>query len=115
MVIKSHIIYKATVALVIAGDLAKVASYCFTNGIIPESLKESITVVLRKEGEKDYSFLSSYRLVALENTLAKVLKKYVANIISKAVEKHRLLPWIQIGARHKQSSLSAVGLLSSCV
>jgi len=74
------------VTLVIIKDLAEVASYCFTSGIIPESLKESITIVLHKEEKKDYSFLGSYRPIALKNTLVKVLKKYVANIISKAAE-----------------------------
>jgi len=49
-------------------------------------------VVLRKEGKKNYSLLGSYRLIALENMLVKVLEKYVANIILKVVEKHRLLP-----------------------
>jgi len=74
------------VALVIVKDLVEVASYCFASGIIPKSLKESITIVLRKEGKKDYSLLGSYRLIALKNTLAKVLEKHVANIISKAAE-----------------------------
>jgi len=102
-------------APVIAKDLAEAASHYFASGIIPESLKESITVVLCKEGKKDYSLPGSYRLIALENTLVKVLEKHVANIISKAAEEHRLLPWNQMGARRKRSTLSAVGLLSSCV
>jgi len=74
------------VALIIIKDLAEAASYYFTSGIILESLRESITIVLRKKGKKDYSFLGSYKLIALKNTLVKVLKKYVANIISKATE-----------------------------
>jgi len=74
------------VAPVITKDLAKAASYCFASGIIPESLKESITMVLRKEGKKDYSLLGSYRPITLKNTLEKVLEKHVANIISKAAE-----------------------------
>jgi len=74
------------VTLVIIKDLAEAASYCFTSGIIPESLKESITIVLHKEKKKDYSLLGSYRLITLKNTLVKVLEKYVANIISKATE-----------------------------
>jgi len=49
--------------------------------------------MLRKEGKKDYSLLGSYRLIALKNTLAKVLEKHIANIISKAVEEYRLLLW----------------------
>jgi len=80
------------VALVIIKDLAEVASYYFTSGIILESLKESITIVLRKKGKKDYSFLGSYKPIALKNMLVKVLEKYVANIISKAAEEYRLLP-----------------------
>jgi len=78
--------------LVIVKDLAEVASYCFASGIILKSLKEFITVVLHKEGKKDYSLPGSYRLIALKNTLIKVLEKHVANIISKAAEEHRLLP-----------------------
>jgi len=77
--------------LVIAKDLAEAASYYFASRIIPKSLKESITVVLYKEEKKDYSLLGSYRLIALKNTLVKVLEKHVANIISKAVEEYRLL------------------------
>jgi len=79
--------------LVIIKDLAEAASYCFASRIILKSLKESITIVLRKEGKKDYSFLGSYRPITLKNTLAKVLEKHVANIISKAAEEHRLLLW----------------------
>jgi len=74
------------VALVIIKDLVEVASYCFISGIILKSLKESITMVLYKEGKKDYSLLGSYKPIALKNTLAKVLEKYIANIISKATE-----------------------------
>jgi len=80
-------------ALVIVKDLAKITSYCFASGIILKSLKEFITVVLYKEGKKDYSLLGSYRLITLKNTLVKVLEKHVANIISKAAEEHRLLLW----------------------
>ena len=75
------------VALVIIKDLAKAASYYFASGIILKSLKESITIILRKKGKKNYSFLGSYKLITLKNTLVKVLEKYVANIIFKAAEK----------------------------
>jgi len=80
-------------ALVIVKDLAEVASYYFASRIILKSLKKFITVVLYKEGKKDYSLLGSYRLITLENTLVKVLKKHVANIISKAAKEYRLLLW----------------------
>jgi len=81
------------VALVITKNLAEVASYYFTNGIILKSLKESITVVLSKEEKKDYSLLGSYKLITLKNTLVKVLEKHVANIILEAAEEYKLLPW----------------------
>ena len=79
------------VASVIKKDLVETASHYFTNKIALKSLKKFITVVLHKEGKKDYSFLGSYRLITLKNTLAKILKKYIANIISEAAEEHRLL------------------------
>jgi len=77
--------------LVIIKDLAKTASYYFTSGIILKSLKEFITIVLCKEGKKDYSLLGSYRLITFENMLVKVLEKHIVNIISKATEEYRLL------------------------
>jgi len=76
--------------LVIVKDLAEIASRYFANGTILESLKKSIIAVLRKEGKKDYSLLGSYRLITLENTLAKVLEKYIANIMLKIAEKYKL-------------------------
>jgi len=78
-------------ALVIAKDLAEAASYYFASRIIPKSLKEFITMVLRKKGKKDYSLLGSYKLIAFKNTLVKILEKHVANIIFKAVEEYKLL------------------------
>jgi len=77
--------------LVIVKDLAEVTSYYFASRIILKSFKKSITVVLYKERKKDYSFLGSYRPIALKNMLVKVLEKYIANIIFKAAEEYRLL------------------------
>jgi len=78
-------------ALVIVKNLIEVASHCFTSRIILKSLKEFIIIVLCKERKKDYFFLGSYRLITLKNMLVKVLEKYIANIIFKAVEEYRLL------------------------
>jgi len=78
------------VVLVIIKDLAKVISYYFASGIILKRLKEFIIMVLYKEGKKNYSLLSSYRLITLENTLVKALEKHIINIIFKAVEEYRL-------------------------
>jgi len=78
------------VVLAIAKDLVEVTNNCFINRIILKSLKESLTMVLRKKEKKNF-FLGSYRLIALKNILAKVLKKYIANIMLKAAEEYRLL------------------------
>jgi len=76
--------------LVIIKDLVKAASHCFANKIILKSLKKFITMVLHKKEKKNHSLLSSYRLISFKNTLAKVLKKHVTNIMLKAVEKYGL-------------------------
>jgi hypothetical protein len=77
--------------------------------------KESTTIVLKKDSKKDYSSLGSYRLIALKNTLAKVVKKILADRITKAAKEHLLLPWNQIGAQKQWSTLTAIGLLTLCI
>jgi hypothetical protein len=74
-----------------AQSLAKASSQCLAGGMMPRQLKESITIVLRKEGKKDYSLPGSYRPIALKNSLAKVLEKRVANVMAEAAESHNLL------------------------
>jgi hypothetical protein len=94
--------------------LARVLSRSLASGTIPRSLKESNTIVLRKERRQDYSLPSSYRPIALENTLAKLLEKIVADRLSQAAEEYDLLPWAQMGARKQRSTLSAIELLTTC-
>jgi len=79
------------VTLVIIKDLIKTASCYFASGIILKRLKEFIIIVLCKEKKKNYSLLSSYKLITFKNTLIKVLEKHVVNIMSKAVKEYRLL------------------------
>jgi len=99
----------------IAEGLAQGISKTLAGGTLPNRLKESTTIALRKEGKRDYSLPSSYRPIALENTLAKVVEKVLANRLSLAAEEHALLPWNQMGARKDRSTTSAIGLLTSCV
>jgi len=80
------------IALIIIKNLIKVVSYYFASRIILKSLKEFIIIVLYKKEKKEYSPLGSYKLIAFKNILIKILKKYIANIIFKAVEKYKLLP-----------------------
>ena len=66
-------------------------SIALVGGSLLYRYKELTTIVLRKEGKKDYSFPSSYRLIALENTLAKVIEKALANRIADVVKKEELI------------------------
>lgn len=71
--------------------------------------------MLRKERKKDYSLPGSYRPIALENTLAKVLEKIVATRLAESAETYQLLPWNQMGARKQRSTMSALHLLNASV
>ena len=48
-------------------------------------------MVLRKEGKADYSLLSSYRPIALENMLRKVLEWLVIERLLEVLKKNSLL------------------------
>ena len=47
----------------------------------PKIRKSTTIVTLRKDGKADYSFINSYRPIALENTIAKVYKKLLVTLI----------------------------------
>jgi len=51
-----------------------------------------MTVILQKEGKADYLILGSYRPIALENTLSKILKKVIVDHIADTAEEYALLP-----------------------
>jgi len=95
--------------------LAEAISTILASGQMPQCLKESTTVVLRKEQKKDYTLASSYRPIALENTLAKLIEKVVADKITYAAETNNLLPWNQMGARKNRSTISGLDLLVSTI
>ena len=99
----------------IAPGMAKAISWIFRNGEIPTRLKESTTIVLRKDKKKDYSLPSSYRPIALENTIAKVIEKIIANRIISEAESRGLIPWNQIGTRKSRLTLLALELLSGSI
>jgi hypothetical protein len=49
------------------------------------------TYILYKEGKADYSLLRSYRPIALENTLSKILKRVVVDCIVDTAKEYALL------------------------
>jgi len=80
-----------TYRLLIAPWLADVARVCFTIGYYPRLGRSIMTVVLRKEGKADYLIPGSYRPIALENTLSKILEKVIADHIADIAKEYALL------------------------
>ena len=81
---------------------------------LPQSYQESTTVAIRKPKKDDYSLPGSYRPVALENTLAKLVEKIVARQLTGLAEDKGMIPWNQLSGRKKRSTVTAVELLTSC-
>ena len=96
-------------------DLAQAINRLLTSGSLPTAFKESTTAVLRKDRKADYSLPTSYRPIALQNSLAKLVEKIVADRITETIEEKDILPWNQMGARKKRSTLSAIDLLTGYV
>src|SRR6266480_4854528 len=80
------------IAPTIAEELAQAVTELLRAGNIPQLYKESITVAIRKERKGDYTLLSSYRPVALENILAKVVERIITTKLANVAEEHNLLP-----------------------
>ena len=76
---------KAVLEAIITPLVDTATTYLLKSKIL-ECYKEIITVVLQKANKKDYSLPGSYRPVALENTLGKILEKIVAEHIQEAIE-----------------------------
>jgi hypothetical protein len=66
----------------------------------PNTFSRSITVALQKPRKSDYyTEPKSYRLVALINTLGKIIDTVLAKRIQHITETHELLPHTYIGGR----------------
>jgi len=87
----------------------------FIIGYYPRLRRSIMTVVLQKEGKVDYLIPESYRPIALENTLSKILEKVIADYIVDTVEKYALLLQSQIGARKNRLTLLALILLATTI
>jgi hypothetical protein len=60
----------------------------FDNGLIFNPWKEFTTVILCKPGKLSYSMPKAFRLIALLNTMWKVIMAIIANHITYYMEKH---------------------------
>ena len=63
----------------------------FTCSLLLIHYKKLITVILYKEGKKDYLLPESFKLIALKNTLIKIIKKVLITYLSCAAEEYSLL------------------------
>ena len=87
----------------------------FASRTLSLRMRESTIIAFCKKSKKNYTISSSYRPIALENSLAKLIEKVFIVAITDAAKKFELLPWNQIEARKKQTTLSALEILTDSV
>ena len=71
----------------IAPQLIDIAKAYFIIGYYLRFKRAIIIFILYKEGKADYLFLGSYRPIALENTLSKILERVMADYIADIAKK----------------------------
>lgn len=91
--------------------LLKLFNACLQEGYFPAHFKESITIVLRKQGKDDYTQPKSYRPIALLNTLGKALEAIMANRLTYLANTYHMLPNQHTRGRKLASTDHAVHLL----
>jgi hypothetical protein len=84
---------------------------CIDFSYHPTAFCHCSTVPLRKPGKGDYSAPGAWQLIALLNTLGKVLRSVIARQISSLSEEHSLLPAQHMGACPGRSIDSALDFL----
>ena len=80
-----------TYGLLIAPWLADIARVYFIIGYYLRLRRAIIIFVLYKVGRVDYLLLGSYRPIALENTLSKILERVIADYITDIAKEYALL------------------------
>ncbi|CCA76928.1 hypothetical protein PIIN_10911, partial [Serendipita indica DSM 11827] len=82
---------------------------------IPKQWKESTTVVLRKPGKPAYNIAKAYQLIALLNTLGKLLSALMAEDLTYMSEHYALLPHSQFGGQPGRTTTDALHPLTSTI
>lgn len=91
--------------------LYEIYNACVDQGFNPSHFQRSITVVLRKGGDRDYRTPKAYRPIALLNTLSKFLEAIIAKRISYTIETYNLLPLFHMGGRRGVSTDYAIQII----
>ena len=80
-----------TCRLLIVLWLINIAKIYFIIGYYLRLKRVITTFILYKEGKADYLFPRSYRLIALENTLSKILEKVIVDYTVDIAKEYNLL------------------------
>jgi hypothetical protein len=87
-------------------------SACWKLGYHPKAFRVARTVVLRKPQRGDYTIASSWRPIALLNTVGKLIEAVTARRLRDTAETHHLLPDAQMGNRPNRSTETALEILT---
>jgi hypothetical protein len=87
----------------------------FDNGLMFNPWKEFTMVILYKPGKLSYSTPKAFRLIALLNTIWKVIMVIIVNHITYYTEKHQLLPTNHFGGHQGCTTTDAIHLLTNKV
>jgi len=91
--------------------IQKIAQASLDINHFPAPFKNTITIVLRKPSKPDYTKPSSYRPIALENTIGKVIESIITDMIVYLTEEHSLLPLHHFGGRPCRTTEDAMIIL----
>lgn len=86
---------------------------CWNWQYYSKTFKCAKTIALRKSSRNDYTVTEAWRLIVLLNTIEKIVKRVTARRLQSITEKHSLLLKLQIKARQKRSTESALDPLLS--
>ena len=81
-------------------------------GHFPKSFKQTNTMMLKKIDKPNYTITKTYRPIALENTLGKVLESIMTDIISYLTETYELFPVHHYGERPERSAEDTMMILT---
>lgn len=107
--ITNGILYQ-TLDILLLG-LHKLFNTYLQQGYCPRHFKETVTVVLRKQGKDNYTQPKAYRPIALLNTVGKALEAVIANRLAYLANIYQLLPSRHTGGCKLASTEHAVYFL----
>lgn len=94
-----------------AAALTLITQACLDWEYYPQAFKTVRTIALRNLGKGDYQAPKSWRLIALLETLGKVVESVIAVRIREFAETAGLLPDTQMGTRKGRSIETALAML----